>query len=195
MTDLVADIEELVRFESPSSDHDAVARSAELVAAVGRRLLDVEPERIVTDGCTHLRWRFGDTPKVLLLGHHDTVWPHGSLATHPFSVKDGVLRGPGCFDMKTGLVMALHAVAALDDRGGVSILITGDEELGSLRSRALIEEEARGCAAAFVLEASGPGGALKTLAPGVMLARLYSRAQKSRKLVIVARKGEREARS
>jgi len=172
MTDLLADIEELVRFESPSSDHDAVARSAELVAAVGRRLLDVEPERIVTDGCTHLRWRFGDTPKVLLLGHHDTVWPHGSLATHPFSVKDGVLRGPGCFDMKTGLVMALHAVAALDDRDGVSILITGDEELGSLRSRALIEEEARGCAAAFVLEASGPGGALKTRRKGTSIYRV-----------------------
>ncbi|MFC0438176.1 M20 family metallopeptidase [Kutzneria buriramensis] len=172
MTDFLADIEQLIRCESPSSDHDAVARSAEVVAELGRRLLDAEPERIVIDGCTHLRWRFGDAPRVLLLGHHDTVWPHGSLATHPFTVKDGIMRGPGCFDMKTGVVMALHAAAAQEDRGGLSILITGDEELGSPTSRALIEEEARGCEAAFVLEASGPGGAVKTRRKGTSMYRI-----------------------
>jgi glutamate carboxypeptidase len=148
-----------------------VARSADVVAALGRRLLGVEPDRIVTDGVTHLRWRFGGAPKVLLLGHHDTVWPIGSLATHPFSVRDGVLRGPGCFDMKTGVVMAFHAVAALEDRDGVTILVTGDEEVGSLSSRTLIEDEARGCAAAFVLEASA-GGALKTRRKGTSIYRI-----------------------
>jgi glutamate carboxypeptidase len=172
VTDLLADIEQLIRCESPSSDHAAVARSAEVVADLGRRLLDAEPERIVIDGCTHLRWRFGATPRVLLLGHHDTVWPHGSLATHPFTVQDGIMRGPGCFDMKTGVVMALHAAAAQEDRDGLTILITGDEELGSPRSRALIEDEARGCAAAFVLEASGPGGALKTRRKGTSMYRV-----------------------
>ncbi|EWM19307.1 M20 family metallopeptidase [Kutzneria sp. 744] len=179
MTDLLADIEELVRCESPSSDHDAVARSADVVTELGRRLLGAEPERIVTDGCTHLRWRFGDVPKVLLLGHHDTVWPHGSLETHPFSVVDGVMRGPGCFDMKTGVVMILHAVAALEDRSGVTILITGDEELGSPRSRTLIEDEARGCEAAFVLEAAGPGGALKTRRKGTSIYRVVVQGKAS----------------
>ncbi|WP_328609111.1 M20 family metallopeptidase [Amycolatopsis sp. NBC_00345] len=165
---LLSDIETLVCCESPSSDHAAVARSAEVLAGVGRALLGVEPERIVLDGCTHLRWRFGDGPRrVLLLGHHDTVWPAGSLESHPFSVTDGILRGPGCFDMKAGVVMALHAAAALPDRTGLSILVTGDEELGSPSSRGLIEEEARGCEAAFVLEASADGGALKTRRKGV----------------------------
>ena len=56
---------------------------------------------------------------MILLAHHDTVWPLGSLATHPFSVTDGVLRGPGCFDMKTGLVMALHAAAVLGAPAGL----------------------------------------------------------------------------
>lgn len=168
MKDLLADIETLVRCESPSADHDAVARSAEAVAGVGRRLLGAEPERLVTDGCTHLRWRFGDgPPRVLLLGHHDTVWPLGSLRTHPFSVSGGFLRGPGCFDMKAGVVLALHAAAALPDRTGVAILVTGDEEIGSPLSRPLIEEEARGCDAVFVLEASADGGALKTRRKGV----------------------------
>ncbi|WAA65028.1 M20 family metallopeptidase [Microbacterium oxydans] len=169
---ILADIETLVSCESPSDDLDAVARSAEVVAALGERLLGVAPERIVIDGRTHLRWRFGE-PTVLLLGHHDTVWPLGSLLRLPFRIEDGVLRGPGCFDMKTGVVMALHAVASLPDRTGVSILITGDEELGSPSSRALIEREARGCAAVFVLEAAAEGGAVKIARKGVSLYRVH----------------------
>ena len=165
---LLADIETLVTCESPSADHEALARSAAVVAAIGRRLLGSGPEYLLTDGCTHLRWRFGAGPaRVLLLAHHDTVWPHGSLRTHPYGVRDGVLRGPGCFDMKAGLVMALHAAAALPERAGVTILVTGDEEIGAPRSRTLIEEEARGCQAVFVLEASADGGALKCRRKGV----------------------------
>lgn len=169
---VLADIETLVSCESPSDDLGAVARSAEVVASLGERLLGVAPERIVIDGRTHLRWRFGE-PAVLVLGHHDTVWPLGSLQRLPFRIEEGVLRGPGCFDMKTGVVMALHAVAALPDRTGVSILITGDEELGSPSSRALIEQEALGCAATFVLEASADGGAVKIARKGVSLYRVH----------------------
>lgn len=166
---MLDDIEQLVLCESPSTDLDAVARSADVVAELGTRLLGVEPERIVRDGRTHLRWRFGDIPQVLLLGHHDTVWPIGSLLTHPFKVRDGRLRGPGCFDMKAGLVIGFHALAAVEDRDGVTFLVTGDEELGSPSSRALIEDEARGLRAALVLEASAEAGALKTERKGVSL--------------------------
>lgn len=157
----------LVECESPSSDREAVARSAKAVAKLGVELLGVEPDVILIDGVTHLRWRFGDRTKVLLLAHHDTVWPIGSLALRPFAIADGVLTGPGSFDMKAGLVMALHAVATLSNRDGVTILVTGDEELGSPSSRALIESEAAGAAAALVLEAAGPDGALKTERKGV----------------------------
>ncbi|MEV7009246.1 M20 family metallopeptidase [Streptosporangium sp. NPDC051022] len=167
ITDMITDIERLVRCESPSDDLAAVARSAETVAEVGARHLGAEAERIVVDGRTHVRWRFGREPRVLLIGHHDTVWPIGSLERHPFEVRDGVLRGPGCFDMKAGLVMAFHALAALDDLDGVTLLVTGDEEPGSPSSRELIENEARRCSAALVLEAAGPGGALKTERKGV----------------------------
>ena len=115
---------------------------------------------------------------MLVLGHHDTVWPMGSLATRPFTVEDGVLRGPGCFDMKAGVVMAFHAIAALADRDGVTLLVTGDEELGSPSSRGLVEDEARAAEAALVLEASADGGALKTERKGVSLydVRLVGRA-------------------
>ncbi len=158
---MVADLRELVVCESFSADLDAVARSADVVAAQGARHLGAPPERLVVDGVTHLRWTFG-TPKVLLLGHHDTVWPMGSLATHPWSLEDGVARGPGVFDMKAGLVQMFHALASLPSLEGVCVLVTGDEEVGSDTSRALIEETARQCAATFVLEASADGGAVKT---------------------------------
>jgi glutamate carboxypeptidase len=173
---IVEDTGELVRCESPSSDLDTVARSADVVAAVGRRYLRADPEFLVIDGHTHLRWRLGDGPaRVLVLGHHDTVWPLGTLETHPFAVTDGVMRGPGCFDMKAGLVLAFHALEVLSPPdgaglpGGVTLLVTGDEELGSPSSRELIESEAAGCQAALVPEASADGGALKTARKGVSL--------------------------
>ena len=164
---VLSDIRALVECESPSDDLEAVARSADVVSAVGTARLGAAPERIVIEGRTHLRWRLGAGPsRVLLLAHHDTVWPMGTLARRPFAIEDGVLRGPGCFDMKAGLAMALHAAAGQD---GVTVLVTGDEEIGSPTSRELIEEEARGVAAALVTEASADGGALKTERKGVSL--------------------------
>lgn len=181
---LLADLEALVSCESPSADLAAVRRSADLVARIGTDRLGVPPERLGIDGCSHLRWRFGSGPRqVLLLAHHDTVWPIGSLESHPWSNSSGILTGPGCFDMKAGLVMAWHALASLSSADlagsaqspvldGVTLLVTGDEEIGSTTSRALIEDEARGCLAVFVLEASGPGGALKTARKGMSRYRL-----------------------
>ncbi|MFG2364486.1 M20 family metallopeptidase [Streptomyces mirabilis] len=163
---MLADLEELVVCESFSADHAALARSAEVVGALGARLLGAAAETIVVDGVTHLRWTFG-TPRVLLLGHHDTVWPVGSLETHPWSVAEGIARGPGVLDMKAGLVQMFHALASLPSPEGVCVLVNGDEEIGSPTSRELIEEAARGCAATFVLEASAnEAGALKTARKG-----------------------------
>lgn len=167
--DLVDTLRRLVECESPSSDHAAVARSADVVASIGQEMLGVAPERIVRNGVTHLRWSFGDATRVLLVTHHDTVWPIGTLARLPFAVRDGVVTGPGCFDMKAGLAMAFHAIAALEHRDGVTLLVTGDEELGSPSSRALIESAAQGARAALVLEASADGGALKIERKGVSL--------------------------
>ena len=165
---MLEDLRAVIECESPSADLAAIARSADTVSELGERLLGSSPERIVIEGRTHLRWRFG-TPRVLVLCHHDTVWPLGSLVEHPFEITGDVLRGPGSFDMKVGLVMALHAIAALPNRDGVSLLVTGDEELGSPSSRQLIEDEARGCAAALILEASADGGALKVARKGVSI--------------------------
>ena len=177
---MLDDVRRIIECESPSEDAEANARSAEVITAViGARLAEVglpaEPQRIDVDGGVTLRWRSGAPSRVLLLGHHDTVWPLGTLERLPFSIADGVLRGPGCFDMAIGLVQATHAVAALaalhgaDAVGAVTILVTGDEETGSTRSRHLLEQEARDADAVLVVEASGPGGALKTERKGTSM--------------------------
>ncbi len=163
---MLTDLEELVRCESFSSDMVAVARSAKVVGALGARLLGVAPDRIVIGGVSHLRWCFG-TPKVLLVGHHDTVWPMGSIRRIPWSVAHGRAWGPGVLDMKAGLVQMFHALASLSSPEGVCVIVNGDEEVGSTTSRQLIEQSTAGCAAAFVLEASADdGGALKTARKG-----------------------------
>ncbi len=134
---------------------------------IGERRLRVRARRMVVDGCSHLSLRHGTGPvRVLLLAHHDTVWPLGSLAAHPWSNRDGVIRGPGSVDMKAGLAMGVHALALLADRGadldGVCLLVTGDEEVGSPSSRTLIEDHARTARGCLVLEGAAPRGALKT---------------------------------
>lgn len=178
---LLGDAQRLILHESPSEDRTAIEASADLLTVVvGERFaaagIAADAERIVIDGCPHVRWRLGAGPRrVLILGHHDTVWPIGTLETHPFSITDGVMRGPGCFDMIVGLAQAVHAITALaeahgaDALNGVTLLVTGDEEIGSLTSRGLLEDEAMGCDAVLVLEAAGPGGALKTARKGVSL--------------------------
>ena len=74
--------------------------------------------------------------------------------------------GAGVFDMKAGVVQLLFALAALERRDGVAVLLTTDEETGSPSSRGLIEDTAAGIEAALVLEPSA-GGALKTERKGV----------------------------
>jgi glutamate carboxypeptidase len=167
---MVGELGDLVRCESPSADLPALARSAETVAALGQRLTGRAPEVLADAGPTHLRWSFGDGPRrVLLVGHHDTVWPLGSLDDHPWSVTDGVARGPGCLDMKAGLVQMFHALSVLEDIDGVTVVVNGDEEVGSPTSSGLIEEAAREAPAALVLEMAADDGALKTARKGISL--------------------------
>lgn len=177
--EFVGDLRTLVEIESPSDDLSAVATSAEAVERLMRaRLSRARIDLLVTEGRTHVRAAWGDAQnRLLLLAHHDTVWPLGTLEWFPWQRSDGILRGPGVFDMKFGVVQAVHALALLEAHDpaslrGVVLLVTGDEEIGSPSSRPLIEQEAAGCSAVLVVEASADGGALKTERKGVSLYRL-----------------------
>jgi glutamate carboxypeptidase len=175
---MLADLETLVRCESPTGDRAATRRCADAFAELGIRLLSSEPQRLERGGAAQLRWRFGRGDRVLLLGHLDTVWPLGTLDRLPFTSAGGRITGPGCFDMKAGLVQLLYALAALREEGpdaldGVTVLITTDEEIGSPGSRTLIQDEARRNQAVLVLEAGADGGALKTARKGAGCHRLH----------------------
>lgn len=174
---IIDDALTLIEVESPSNDLDAVTRSAKATADLVHERLGARAESIVVEGRTHLLVNFGTSPpQLMLLGHHDTVWPIGTLARLPATVTDGALRGPGGLDMKLGVVQAIHALAlvrelhGVDALDGVTLLITGDEEIGSPTSRSLIEECAAG--AVLVLEAGGDNGELKTARKGVSLYRI-----------------------
>jgi glutamate carboxypeptidase len=167
-----------VRCESPSHDKAAVDAMGEIVAAEWRaRGAQVRMLRQSKRG-NHVRaeiWLGEGRPtgQILVLGHLDTVYPLGTLAKMPFRVAKGRGSGPGTFDMKGGLVLALFAIDALK-RAGVRarkrtvFLWTSDEEIGSSSSRRAIESEARRSDAVLVLEPSlGRDGRLKTSRKGV----------------------------
>ena len=164
---MVDDLGGLVNVESPSHDVDAVTKSAHVLAELIRMRLGTDPELVVGGAGPHVHWRGGERARVLVLGHHDTVFPLGTLAARPFTVGDGRATGPGVFDMKAGIVTAIHAVESLADRSGVELLVTCDEEVGSLTSRQLIEERAAACGRVLVLEPAADGGALKVGRKGV----------------------------
>jgi glutamate carboxypeptidase len=109
-----------------------------------------------------------NAPYQLLVGHVDTVWPLGSAAQLGVAAEDGVVRGPGVFDMKGGLVLGLYALRALAEhavRPEVTpvVLFNTDEEIGSVESRPVLERLSRCAARAYVLEpAYGDAGRLKT---------------------------------
>jgi glutamate carboxypeptidase len=182
---MVSTIRELVEIESPSDCKAAVDRVAEAVAEKFSQLGgEVRFHRQKEFG-SHLQINFGgnsDKP-VLLLGHYDTVYPLGTLATMPCRVERNKLTGPGVLDMKSGIALMLHALAALqnwhkedwhkqDGRGEllrpVNVLLVSDEEIGSDSSRAITEALAKRAAAVLVLEPSyGRHGAAKTARKGV----------------------------
>ncbi|WP_244631947.1 M20/M25/M40 family metallo-hydrolase [Microbacterium sp. Se63.02b] len=109
----------------------------------------------------------GTGAPVLLIGHTDTVWPLGTLEGDvPWSVDGDVVRGPGAYDMKAGIVVMLEALRALqplplDRRRAVRVVLVADEEIGSPESGPLLAERAHGAAAAIGFESPHPDGALK----------------------------------
>src|SRR5215218_7264183 len=83
------------------------------------------------------------------------------MAARAFGVVDGRATGPSVFYVAGGIVLPVHAIAALDGRPGIELLVTCDEEVGSGASRSLIEERATACGAVLVLEPAADGGAAK----------------------------------
>ena len=109
---------------------------------------------------------------VLVAGHLDTVWSHGTLDDMPYRVNGQKAHGPGIYDMKAGSFLALHAVRSIlrqkvPTRRLIVLLLTPDEEVGSPTSREVIEREAAAAAYVLIPEPAGAGGACVTARKGV----------------------------
>ncbi len=170
-------LETLVRVESPTDVPEAQGEVQDVLSRLLQKL-DLEVT-FLPGGSTsggHLYAcpprRPHDRPVQLLLGHCDTVWPIGTLQQMPFEVEGEVVRGPGVFDMKGGLVQMIFALAALrasEVQPSVSpvVFINSDEEQGSPTSHRHIRRLSRCADRVFVLEpALGLDGKLKTRRKG-----------------------------
>ena len=170
-------IRQLVEIESPSDNKQAVDQLGALLAGRFERLGGHAKFHRAQNFGDHLQVDFAGERSgkpVLLLGHIDTVYPMGTLATMPCRVADGRLSGPGALDMKSGIALILHALEGLRTwhtdslPRPVTVLLVSDEEVGSDSSRRITESLARRSAAVLVLEPSyGTKGAVKTARKGV----------------------------
>jgi glutamate carboxypeptidase len=160
---LLADLEALVRMESPSDDPEAVTALGRFIVERLRRAgVRAETRSCPPRGEAVLASVGEEEGGTLLLGHHDTVWPKGTLAEIPWAVEEGRARGPGVFDMKAGIAVAVAVLGTLARETkppSVTLLLTPDEEVGTQASRALLQEVARRHRQVLVLEPSLQGAA------------------------------------
>lgn len=174
----------LVEIESPSGDLEGSRAAVSLLVKAAQTIEGVMSiERIVSSEYgEHLRIRAfaqGGTAQgtTLLLGHTDTVHARGSIEQRPWRMEGGRIYGPGIFDMKANCALALEALSACATLGlklsrEVVLLLTCDEETGSLTGRALVEEESRRASHVLVLEPPAPGGRVKTARKGTGMFKL-----------------------
>lgn len=170
-----------VRIESPSRNVDSLVRLADLIA---RDAADIGAavESFDADGLgRNLRLTVtGAEPglrPLYILGHLDTVHPVGTILKQPFQVSDDRVEGPGVYDMKSGVAIALEALSRLAEAGRsprrtVRVLLTCDEEIGSHGALDLFRLAADEAFAALVPEPSIDDGSVKTRRKGVGTYRL-----------------------
>jgi glutamate carboxypeptidase len=163
----------LVEVESPSGNEAGSKAVVSLLAAAARNIGAINSiERIACEGYgEHLRIKAFDQGRrdqkpILVLGHTDTVHPIGSLEQRPWRLEGNRAYGPGVFDMKANCALAVEVLRACasiaDPPRPIVLLLTCDEERGSMSGRSLIEAEAKRATAVLVLEPPGDGGRVKT---------------------------------
>jgi len=150
---MLADLEALVRLESPTQDLDACKEIVNLASDIAMRVLGT-PARIQDVNGRPVFWWGSTNPEVVVLAHLDTVWPKGSFQPL-WQVEGTAARGPGVFDMKAGFIQALYAMKSI--QGPVALIATTDEETGSLTSKDLIKEVSAKAKSVLVVEASLDG--------------------------------------
>ena len=150
---MLADLEALVKLESPTQDLAACREVIALASEIALRVLGSAAEIRELNGRPVFWWGPAN-PEVIVLAHLDTVWPKGSFS--PLWKVDGnKATGPGVFDMKAGFIQALYAMKGIT--GSAALVATTDEETGSATTKDFIKEISAKAKAVLVLEATLDG--------------------------------------
>ncbi|HEY9151669.1 MAG TPA: M20 family metallopeptidase [Anaerolineales bacterium] len=169
--EILADVETLVRIETPSKDAEGINRLQDVTQRWLSELGQVTRHPRKIGDVIHARVAGQSAERILLLAHVDTVYPVGAWK-EIWSIKEDRAYGPGTYDMKAGFVQALWALRALKAQNQkpawtVDLLLTPDEEIGSEVGLPFIQNLARGAKAVLVLEAPFMNGDLKIARKGV----------------------------
>ena len=162
---MIAFLEKLVNIDSGDDSPEGVAAVARIIGDKLTEMKFAVEYLDVPGACTHLLAKKQGTgsKEIMIIGHMDTLFPKGTVAKRPFTIKDGKAYGPGVLDMKGGITVALFALEALYETGwndkNVTILFAGDEEFAHPRSNApeLFEQQAKGKDAVFNMETASAG--------------------------------------
>jgi glutamate carboxypeptidase len=177
----LGELERLVNIDCGSYTKAGVDEVGRWVAARMTELgadVDVRPHDTLGDTVVGT-WTGDAGPRLLLIGHMDTVFDPGTAAERPFAVEDGIARGPGVTDMKSGLLAGLHAIAALREVGvglpfkRVAFVANPDEEIGSPSSTPHIRELAAGSEVCLVLECARANGDIVSSRKGILDVRIH----------------------
>jgi glutamate carboxypeptidase len=181
----LADLERLVNTDCGSYTKAGVDEIGRWVAGrMGELGAQVEVRPHDTYGDTVVgTWSGTGGPNLLLIGHMDTVFDRGTAAQRPFAIEDGIARGPGVTDMKSGLLAGLYAIAALESvLGGLPVgrlvfVANPDEEIGSPTSTPHIRELAADADVCLVLECARANGDIVSSRKGILDTRIEIRGR------------------
>jgi glutamate carboxypeptidase len=181
----LADLQRLVNTDCGSYTRDGVDRIGKFVAgfmATQGAAVDLRPDPQGRLASTVIgTWRGGPeaagAPRVLLIGHMDTVFDPGTAAERPFAITDGIAKGPGVTDMKSGLLAGLYAVKSLVESGSLpferlTYVANPDEEIGSPSSTPHIREVAAESDVCLVLECARANGDIVSSRKGILDAKV-----------------------
>ncbi len=172
-TEMLQLIEQLVNIDSGSY----VKRGVDQVGSILKEkyeeldfLVEVK-EEIEFGNNMVIKHKQAKDPKIILVAHMDTVFPEGTVAKRPFYIEGNRAYGPGVVDMKSSQVELIYAIKALKKIGSKSlenilIILNGDEEVGSITSRSIIEEHSVGKEYALIMEPARKDGSLVTARRG-----------------------------
>jgi glutamate carboxypeptidase len=174
LDDFLADLNTIVSMDSFSPDRDDVNRVVDWLESRLRGLgFAAERYLQVGSGDDLLATRRGTGKgRIVLLGHSDTVFPHGTARQRPMSAQGDKILGPGTCDMKGGLITGVYAIEVLNQLGftdyeQITYLCVSDEEVDFRHSIPLIRSTCRHADAVLTLEAARENGDIVIARKGV----------------------------